>query len=146
MYAFINTPMLLFVSFSLFVFIGSCSYFIQLFQGIGWYALVSFFTHAFDLQIIQGQHEIKITDINKIFGTCVIYARYYTGADTAFERGQSKNVLFSMCQRRLGAKKISNFPMLHIAKHFCVFSRNFQSFLTLIKQQLLHFLGFFFLR
>ena len=50
-----------------------------------------------------------------------------------------------MRQRSLGGKKIFNFPMLHIASHFCVFSRIFQSFLTLSKQQLLYFLGGLFL-
>ena len=54
-----------------------------------------------------------------------------------------KNVLFVMHQRRLGAKTIFEFPMLHIVSHFCVFPRNFQCFLTLRKQQLLHlFFGF----
>ena len=45
--------------------------------------------------------------------------------------------------KKVGSEEIFNFPMLHIASHFCVFSRIFQSFLTLSKQKSLHFLGGF---
>ena len=51
----------------------------------------------------------------------------------------------SMPHLKVGSEEIFNFPMLHIASHFCIFSRIFQSFLTLSKQQLLYFLGWLFL-
>ena len=53
----------------------------------------------------------------------------------------SQKCLICHAPKNVGGEEIFNFPMLHIASHFCVFSRNFQSFLTLSKQQLLHFLG-----
>ena len=67
-----------------------------------------------------------------------------------FRRGYSfrkrlvKKCLICHAPKKFGNKEIFNLPMLHIASHFYVFSRIFQSFLTLSKQQLLHcFLLFF---